>query len=99
MAIFGAIAQSRSETLICRAVSLTTELRVTSLPVPAVVGTAISGSGGLAKVRGATQSSAVPALVASPTAALARSIGLPPPTATTASAPMARASSAAARHS
>ncbi len=99
MAILGAICQSRSETLICLAVSLTTELRVTSLPVPAVVGTAISGSGGLMNVRGATQSSAVPALVANPATAFARSIGLPPPTATTASAPVARASSAAARHS
>ncbi|MEZ4505263.1 MAG: hypothetical protein R2848_05170 [Thermomicrobiales bacterium] len=99
MAILGAIAQSRRETLICRVVSLTTELRVTSLPVPAVVGMAMSGRGGSTNVRGATQSSAVPLLVARPAAALARSIGLPPPIATIASAPVARASSAAARHS
>ena len=78
-----------------------TELRVTSEPVPAVVGTATQGRPGLSIGRPAPMTSrcsrgSIPE-VASTAAALATSIALPPPNPSTASQPASASSAMAAR--
>ena len=67
--------------------SVTTAPRVTSLPVPTVVGMAINGRGGFLNVSIPSYRATVPSLVDSIATALAASIELPPPTATMPSQP------------
>ena len=75
--------------------SVITAARVASLPVPAVVGTAIKGRGGARKRSTPSYSGRRPPLVASAAVALAVSITLPPPMAITPSQSSARRSARA----
>src|SRR5262245_10492657 len=66
---------------------------VASDPLPAVVGTAMNGRGGRTSLRSPTcsrYSRTLPSFGATPATAFAASIALPPPTATTTSAPASR---------
>src|SRR5512135_1066790 len=87
-AILGMIIGLAISILTSRSVSVMMVNWVTSLPVPAVVGTAITGAPGLG-ILFAPMNSVIlrPGLVASAPMALAVSIGLPPPTAIRKSAP------------
>src|SRR5512136_728613 len=69
------------------AVSVMIVKGVTSLPVPAVVGIAMSGAAGLGILLAPMKSLIFPAFVARAPIALPVSIGLPPPTAIRKSAP------------
>jgi len=81
----------------CCAACVTTETQVTSLPVPHVVGTAMNGNGlALNLFFPSKAAQPDPGLVASIAAALAASIALPPPSASTRSARLSRISAARA---
>ncbi len=82
-----------------RAVSVTTAEGLTSLPVPAVVGMATTGSGSWRSAPKSSQSRGCPPLVRSRAMHLAVSMADPPPTATNASAPKSTARSVPARQS
>ena len=82
-----------------RAVSVMTADGLTSLPVPAVVGRASTGSGSLRRAPKSSQSRGCPPLVRSRAMHLAVSIADPPPTAAKPSALTSVARSAPARQS
>src|SRR5262249_57580026 len=82
-----------------RAVSVMTADGLTSLPVPAVVGMASTGSGSLRRAPKSSQSRGCPPLVRSRAMHLAVSIADPPPTAAKPSAAKSTAMSAPARQS
>ena len=82
-----------------RAVSVMTADGLTSLPVPAVVGMARTGSGSFRSAPKSSQSRGWPPLVRSKAMHLAESMADPPPTATKASARKPAARPAPARQS
>ena len=95
-ATFGASRGLLTVNLNFAAVSVMTEPKVSSLAVPAVVGTAMIGRGRTEVVNRPSYSLTLPPAAATMATALAQSMGLPPPTATRQSAPVSDTAAAAA---
>ena len=95
-ATLGAILMSRMFSFSWASVSVMTASKVTSLPVPAVVGTAIRGTMGCSSTAGVAQVRILPPLASRVPTALAVSMELPPPMAIMPSMPCSRANSAPA---
>ena len=98
-ATFGQLRMSNRFIFLRRAVSVMTADGLTSLPVPAVVGMARTGSGSWPSAPKSSQSRGCPPLVRSRAMHLDESMADPPPTATSPSAPKSAARSAPARQS
>ncbi len=98
-AIRGQLRMSKRFIFFLRAVSVMTADGLTSLPVPAVVGIAMTGSGSCVSAPKSSQSRGCPPLVSSRPMHLAVSIADPPPTATSSRWPPDRIRSAPARQS